>query len=238
MGSKMITYKEIKEATMWINDIDVSTFGVLVENFKVSGTPITNEVFQGRDRTNYNVIATEFSRKTVSFSLFFAEETRHAITQLKSKIDGMMYGKVELFMPDGFYYTAVAKSLGELSIIGQERNKVIATCAYTFEGMQHDSLQTEIGNTLVCTSTIPLTDCRLTCTASRAYASITIEGVTITNVKAGDVLTIDGINGRILQNGAPCAGNMSFINLPRLNVGLNTLSCPETLTVEYYPTYI
>ena len=62
--------------------------------------------------------------------------------------------------------------------------------------------------------------------------------VTITGVTAGDVLVVDGIEGRILQNGAPCAGNMSFLHLPALVPGENVFSCPEVLTVEYYPTYI
>lgn len=60
----------------------------------------------------------------------------------------------------------------------------------------------------------------------------------ITDVSEGDEIVVDGILGRILQNGAPCAGNMSFIHLPSLVPGENYFQCPEDLTVEYYPTFI
>ena len=100
-----------------------------------------------------------------------------------------------------------------------------------------ESFEVTSGQSFDCTSLIPETDVRLTCTASQAYASITIGTVTITSVAQGDVLVVDGINKRILQNGGPCAGNMSFVHFPKLVPGLNTISCPETMTVEYYPTY-
>ena len=122
-------------------------------------------------------------------------------------------------------------------MLGVERNQVIALCSYQFKGVRHDKLETVQGNTVICKSTVPHTDCRLTCTASQDYASLTIDTVTITGVTAGDVLVVDGILGRILQNGAPCAGNMSFVHFPSLVPEENTLTCPEDLTVEYYPTY-
>jgi hypothetical protein len=57
-------------------------------------------------------------------------------------------------------------------------------------------------------------------------------------VSAGDVLVADGINGRLLQNGTPTTGNAAFTHLPYLVPGEQTIICPETLTVQYYPSYI
>ena len=224
--------------SMWINDTDITDHGAIVESFKVGGTMVSTEVFQGRNRTNFNILSSVFGRRAISVNLFFRGKTRREVALNKSVLDGMMTGKIELFLPDGFHYTAYLTSAGEAQLIGVDGNEVISLSTYTFEGVRHDELVTHRGNTIYCKSTVPSTDCRLTCKASQARASITIGTVTITGVAKNDVLVVDGINGRILQNGAPCAGNMSFLHFPALVPGENTLSCPETLTVEYYPTYI
>lgn len=234
----MIGQKDITRATMWIDGHDIFSDGVLVESFTVSGTPIDNEVYQGKNSTSFNLLYSGFGMKTVAVNLFFTAHDRRHITLKKSKIDSMLQGKIELGMPDGFLYTSVLKEAGELAILGVEDNQVIALCGYTFEGMQHDPLITHVGNTIYCDSTMPLTNCRITCKASKAYSSITIGTVTITGVAKNDVLVVDGIIGRIMQNGGPCPGNMTFQSFPQLTPGLNTISCPETVTIEYYPTYI
>jgi hypothetical protein len=61
--------------------------------------------------------------------------------------------------------------------------------------------------------------------------------VVFKNVSEGDVLTADGINGRMLKNGVPTTG-VTFTHLPYLVPGSQTITCPETLTVKYYPSYI
>lgn len=234
----MITQKDIKAATMWINDTDISDYGALVESFSVGETPVTPVTYQGLNSTSFNLLTDQFGMREINVNIFFSAKTRRALTLKKSKIDSLAWGKIELRLPDGFYYTAVCTSPGELLILGLEGNKVIGLVPYVFSGIRHDPLVTQTGNTIDCQSTMPYTNVRLTCKASQAYASINIAGVTITGVNSGDTLAVDGILGRILQNDAPCAGNMSFIKFPQLTPGLNTLDCPETLTVEYYPTYI
>lgn len=236
MGGKIMT--PTQATTMTVNGTDIFTYNALIEKFSVSGTEIKNETYQGVNRTNYNLLNSLFYMKTITISIFLSADTRRNLTLAKSRLDSLMWGKVELGLPDGFYYTATLQSTGELAIVGIDDNSVIALCEYTFTGIQHDPLVTSTGNTIDCQSTIPYTDCRLTCTASQAYSSITIGTVTITGVASGDVLVVDGINGRILQNGAPCAGNMSFRRFPSLTPGSNTFNCPEELTIEYYPTYI
>ncbi len=233
----MITKKDIDSATMHINGTNVADYGVLVEKMKVGAISTDQQTYQGVNRTNFNVLDTIQYMRPISVSLFFAAPTRRELALIKSKIDNMMVGKLELWLPDGFYYSAYLESAGEENILGVERNKVIALCAYQFKGIRHDMLETVNSNTVICKSTVPHTDCRLTCTASQDYAALQIDTVTITDVHAGDVLVVDGITGRILQNGGLCAGNMSFVHFPSLVPEENNLTCPEDLTVEYYPTY-
>ena len=222
---------DVKPHTMYINGVDIFTYGALVEKFTVGGTEITTNAYKGVNRTSFNVLSSQFGMRPISVSLFFQAHDRRSLTLKKSKT-------LELGLPDGFLYSAYLLTAGELTILGVEGNEVIGLCVYEFTGIQHGELVTHVGNTLQCESTMPYTDCRLTCTADKAYASLTIDTVTITGVEEGDILVVDGINGRILQNGGPCPGNMSFLHFPSLVPGENVLSCPLTLTVEYYPTYI
>lgn len=236
----MITAQDIENNTMFIGETDIADYGALVESFKVSAVEVENSIYQGVNRTNFNALKTVRKMRAISVNIFYQAETRRELSIIKSTLDALMDGKVELFLPDGFFYSSYLLSAGEEQILGVENNKVIATCAYTFNGIRHDALETvtvESGEDMTCKSTVPYTDCRLTCTASHDYQYIDLGTVRITDVSANDVLVVDGINGRILQNGAPCAGNMSFIRFPSLVPGVNEFDCPEELIVEYYPTY-
>lgn len=237
----MITDRDIKQVTAFIDGVDIYDYGALVESFSVSGTAVVNTAYQGVNSTGFNVLSTIRGARQITLNLFYSGDTRRDLALKKAKIDNAIgNGKIDLFLPDGFHYFAYLTSIGEEKMLGVDRKGLIALCTYTLEGIRHDELESfEVtsGQSFDCASLIPETDVRLTCTASQAYASITIGTVTITSVAQGDVLVVDGINKRILQNGGPCAGNMSFVHFPKLVPGLNTISCPETMTVEYYPTY-
>lgn len=233
----MITRQDIDNASMHINGVNVADYGVLVEKMKVGAIGVDNTTYQGRGRTNFNVLSSVQNMRPIEVSLFFTAETRRDLSLIKSKIDNMLMGKLELWLPDGFFYSAYLVAAGDEQILGVEYNQVIALCSYKFEGIRHDMLETVNSNYVYCKSLVPKTDCRLKCTATADRASLVIGPVTITGVRSGDTLEVDGINGRILQNGALCAGNMSFIHFPYLVPGENTITCVENLTVEYYPTY-
>jgi hypothetical protein len=236
----MITKQDIDNASMYINDKNIADYGALVESFKVGAPDLKNTVYQGMNRTSFNVLSSQLGMRKISVQIFYKGRTRRELALIKSKIDNLLIGKVELWLPDGFFYTASMTGAGEEQIIGVEYDEEIALCSYSFEGIRHDKLETvqlPQGGTLYCKSLVPQTDCRLICVASENYASIQIGPVVITSVSEDDVLVVDGILGRITQNGALCAGNMSFLHFPSLVPGENLITCPEDLTVEYYPTY-
>lgn len=233
----MITPADITATTIEVNGVKLSTKNVIVEDFKVGAIDVTSKIYQGRMRTNFNLLSCVQTMRPIEASLFFCETSKRNLALKKSEIDNMMMGKLELKMPDGFYYSAYLESAGEEQILGVEGKEVIAIATYKFKGIRHDALETVNGNTVNCKSKVPRTDCRITCTATANRASLLIDTVTITGVHSGDVLVVDGITGRILQNGGLCAGNMSFIHFPYLVPGSNTIDCVETCTVEYYPTY-
>ena len=224
--------------TAYINDQDIRDFGALVESLKVGASPVTNHIYQGRNRTNFTELSYEIGMLPLTVSIFFSAGSRRELSVNKSRLDAALIGKPELLLPDGFYYTASLQSAGELAMLGQEDNQMIALCAYTFTAIRHDALRTVTGNTFRAEGTAPRMDAKLVCTASQAYSMIQVGTVIFHNVAQGDVLTADGINGRLLINGTPAAQRTTFMRLPFVVPGLQTISCPETLTVSYAPTWV
>jgi phage-related protein len=257
MGGEMITEQDIKQATMFIDGVDIyDVAGALVKDFKIGATVVENTAYQGVDSTNFNVLSTVRGMRPITVTLFYKDTTKRGLALKKTKIDNALgNGKVELYMPDGFYYTSYLTSAGEESVMGVEGQDVIAVCTYALNGIRHDELETvtvDSGTGFLCKSLIPKTDVKISITVPTAGASgdcvisdaAGIGSVTLTNVGANSVIVIDGINKRILKNGAPYTGTMSFIRFPKLVPGENTIRAyyggtyrTRELTVEYYPTY-
>lgn len=257
----MITALDILQATAYINDVDIYTVGALVESFKVSGTAISNTAYQGVNSTNFNVLQTTRGMRVITLNLFYKGATRRELALKKAKIDNMIgAGKIDLELPDGFHYSAYLTATGEEQTLGVEGNEIIALCTYTLQGIRHDGLETvstyssSYGTpyTFQCKSLIPETDCRIAVTIPTAGASgdvvisddASIGSVTLTNVGADASIVIDGIDKRILKNGAPFTGTMTFIRFPKLVPGDNRIKVyyggadrVKDITVEYYPTY-
>lgn len=249
----MITEQDIKQATMFIDGVDIYDVGALVKDFKIGATAVENTAYQGVDSTNFNVLSTVRGMRPITVTLFYKATTKRELALKKAKIDNALgNGKVELYMPDGFYYTSYLTGAGEESVLGVEGQDVIAVCTYTLQGIRHDALETIETATVTnftCNSLVPYTDVRISFKYNFSYSAFTIAcipngaQVSFTGISQNDTITIDGINKRILQNGAPCAGNMSFIKFPQLDRGLNYVkftapySLSQPITVEYYPTY-
>ena len=250
----MITQQDILQATAYINGVDIYTVGALVESFKVSGTAITNTAYQGLDSTDFNVLSTTRGMRVITLNLFYKATTKRGLALKKAEIDNLIgNGKIDLFLPDGFHYAAFLTSAGEEQTLGVEGNEIIALCTYTLQGIRHDDLETISINTnvnLLCKSLIPLTDVRITVPAAGAAGNYVIDNakynatVTVNSVGANDTIVIDGINKRILKNGAPFTGSMSFTSFPKLVPGTNMIRVyyggvyrSKAITVEYYPTY-
>ena len=89
-----------------------------------------------------------------------------------------------------------------------------------------------------CISTVPETDCILSVTVSEAADTYALGGATFLDVQAGEQLVFDGINKRILRNGAPGAANVEWINFPSVVPGENSFTALDPVTVQYYPTYL
>ena len=223
----------------YINGNNPEDYGAMsLLSYTVSGSSITNTIFQGRNRSSYRLLAAVYGQKAISFSLQYKGKTYREASLLRSTIESWMWGKVELFLPDGFYYTATLQSIGDGSPIGQENNMVLITVEYQFSGIQHDEMVTTAGESFINPGTLPYADCICSVTASAATDSYVLAGCTFQDVTQGESLVVDGINGRVLRNGAPAPGNVTFTSFPQVVPGENSFTAADPVTVQYYPSYL
>lgn len=87
---------------------------------------------------------------------------------------------------------------------------------------------------------------RLTVVATKAYSSLTVFGVTIKNLTANVPFVIDGIDGKVTQNGVNAFLQTDIVEFPRLQPGINTIAITQpsgttptgvTVTVEHYALF-
>ena len=219
----------------YINGKSIKDFGGRLKNeYSVTGMDISeNSYTKGRNRSSVIYHGSVLGLKTITLPVDFKGKSREEAAARKSRFDAEIYGKSELVLPDGARYTAICTSLGEEAYHGRELLEVTYTCV----GLRHGPLQTVVGNTVYCASTLPRTDCRITVTVGGSGSNYQIGSVVFPTVKAREVLCVDGITGRILVNGAPGAQRAEWLEFPYLVPGENEITCVDTVMVEFYPAY-
>lgn len=159
----------------------------------------------------------------------------------KSALDAaLLADPVELALPDGFLYRASLDEIGDTEELTQDG--CILRGEYTLVGFRHDPLERVTlpagGGTLYARGTAPDMECRLTATATAAALTYVMAGVVWVDVSAGDVLCLDGIHRAVTKNGENALAKCDLTRWPLLAAGKNILTCPDALTVEYYPVYL
>lgn len=219
---------------MWINGIDIADYGgSLRMEYKTSGYTLDTAAFKGRKRSSFVLLNSTTGFMTITLPMVFKGADRDDVTRKKSLFDMLIFGKNELLMDDGFQYSAYLSAIGDSSYPAPELIEV----EYTLIGVRHGDKVTVTGNTVACDSTLPDTDCILSCTVRTSGSNYKVGTVTFKTVTAGQELTVDGINKRILIDGIPAADSAEWIRFPSLSPGINTIECNDTLTIEFYPVY-
>jgi len=216
--------------------------GAALLSYSIGETAITNDVFQGINRTNWTLLKSMFGRRAIKLTFIFTGPNLHSVKVQRSMLNGALFGRAELYIADdGFYYDVVCTGLGPEELVGIGNASAQIKAEYTFEGIRRGRLKTETiagGNSFFCESTMPFTDCRLTVTVGTGASSYVLDGATFGSVSAGDVLVFDGIDGKVTKNGANAANSTSWVNFPSLTPGLNSITAADAVKVEYYPTFI
>lgn len=223
---------------MYINGVSIKEYGAeLRTSYKCGGVEISSNVYQGRNRSAFVLLNQTYGLKQLTLPLVIEADSMQEVTLKKSLLDGAMFGKeLELIMDDGFLYKVYLNDIGDAIY----QNEKLIECDYTCIGYRHGDtieIKAPYQNIVVCNSTVPYTDVIISATASVASNAYQLGTVTFTGVNAGDELTVDGINKRILVNGAPGAQQASWITFPTLKPGQNTINCIDAITAQYQPIY-
>ena len=226
-----------------INGTPLDTYGgAALLAYSVGETAIKNETFQGINRSTWHLLKSIYGVRQIKLTIVFTGPSRREVALQRSKLNSALFGASELFISDdGFFYDVAVESCGPDELVGEGERETKIKGQYQFTGIRRDALVKETisgGGSLFCRSTMPFTDCRLSVTVGASASSYTLGGATFSNVSAGDVLVFDGIGGKITKNGANAAASVSWTEFPQLVPGENTITAPDAVTVEYYPTYI
>jgi hypothetical protein len=219
---------------MYINNTNLLDFGGnLRMEYTYTPPTISNDYFKGRKRSTFILLNSNFELGTLSCPVVFEGKNREDVTAQKSAFEQIAFGSCDIDMEDGYSYFAFLDSIGEASYPSESLIEV----DYTFQCIRHGQYETSVGNSVFCKSTLPNTDCILSVTVGSAGSNYVVGTVTFPTVTQGQQIVVDGINKRILVNGAPAADQAEWTVFPYLVPGENNLTCDDTMTVEYYPVY-
>ena len=219
---------------MWINNKPIYLFGgKLRMDYSYTSPELENEYFQGRNRSGFTLLANNYNLGTLTLPIVFEGKDSHDAALKKSKFESEAFGRSDIILGDEFMSFAFLESIGESSFPSDQLIEV----TYEFKCIRHGKYREVKKNTVYCESTLPNTDCILAVTVGQNGTNYKVGTVTFPSVTRGEKLTVDGINKRILVNGAPAATRAVWINFPTLVPGTNNISCKDTLTVSYYPVY-
>lgn len=219
---------------MWINLKPLHVYGAKLRmDYTYTPPEISNEHFKGRNRSSYILLASSHDLAKLSLPIVFEGSSRYDAAIKKSKFEGDLFGKSDIILRDDFRYFCYLESVGEASYPSES----LIETTYQFKCIRHGKYKELQKNTVYCESTLPHTDCVLTTTVGTTGSNYKIGTVVFKSVKQGERLTVDGINKRILVNGAPAASRAEWITFPSLVQGTNNIVCKDVLTVGYYPVY-
>lgn len=226
-----------------VNGVPLATYGgASLLDYSIGETPVTPAIFQGVNRTSWNLLKNIFAMREISLTIVFEAEDLRQAKRNRSALNGVFFASADVFIPDdGFHYAVMCKSTGAEELIGIGEYNAQIKSTYTFTGIRRDDLKRvtlKSGEPLYCLSTMPFTDCRLKATAGAAGRNYQLGGAVFASVSSGDVLVLDGIDGKILKNGQNAAASVSWVDFPQLTPGANQIQCVDAVTVEYFPTYI
>ena len=103
--------------TLYINHIPLSQFGgKLRANYTVSGSAVTADYYKPQDGNAFISLGSRIGLKTITLPFDLYGSSPRETKRNLSALDALcLSGKVELYLPDGFYYTSILQSdrLGE-----------------------------------------------------------------------------------------------------------------------------
>ena len=103
-----------------VNGKPLATYGgASLLDYSIGETAFTAEVFQGVNRTSWNLLKNIFGMREISMTVVFEAEDLRQAKRNRSALNSALFGKVDLFIPDdGFHYDVYCTGTGAETLIG------------------------------------------------------------------------------------------------------------------------
>lgn len=212
----------------------------LLSSYTVGTSSLTRTRVQPAQGMRFTAISTRYGLLSIKLPVRVFGLSPTDAKQNESKLKAaLMADPVELYLPDGFYYTASLDSASESKEVTVDG--CLRELTFTLSGFCHDVLtavSVASGSGFFVNGTAPEMECRLTATAGAAADTYTLGTAIFLDVSTGDKLVVDGLKKKVTRNGENDIGSCDIVNWPLLSPGTNVVSCPDALTVEYYPIWL
>lgn len=239
---------------MKVNGKPISLFGARLLDYTISGTPLTHYTSDLMRYAIPNKYKTKTANKTITIMLVFKatwipalhyrpsiQERLRKVTEQITDFDAELLknNRVTIELPNGYTYLCTPSTLAT----AEDDGTAVCDSTYVFSGVQVMPMITvhPLNAAINCRSNAE-TDCVITITSKSALEAAAVFGITINNIKKGDVVVIDGIKKTVLCNGINKFADVDLTQFPTLQPGKNTfIVFPANyldVTVSYYPTYI
>ena len=219
---------------MKINGFDPQIYGAELLDYTIDGCELENTYLLAPSSISPLRLNGKTKLRQITLTFDFEAYDMRETTLNMSNFTAKILRESELEMPDGFLYTAILTGTGS----SEQKSDWIAGVTYTFIGFRHGPLEqhrlTQSGNIFVAGNSD--TECRFIIETSAD--SITINGITITNINS--TIVIDGIKKVAQEDGLNKFLDCNMTTFPVLTPGLNQIEFnqPATVFVEYYPIYL
>ena len=237
-----------------INNRPLDTFGCEAIGYRV-GTHILSNLFVGLENSIRPIKLTEsksYRPFYITVEFFAASEAEAAMNQ-SNFTQYLLDNDLEIALPDGFTYTSVLASVGDIDRIAD----IIYVCEYGFAGFRHKDIVTiqniTVGRTITVDGNM-CADAVLTITGSKTN-TISLKhtdraGNEVTETYEVDcsstAVVIDGMKKTVKRNGANAYKSFArFTVFPRLKAGASSTQIAikkasggsVNLSISYYPTF-
>lgn len=219
----------------YINGIEMTNRCIfLTSDYTVSSASVSRSVYSG-GCASYVATKAKIGLKTIRLPVRIVQESTDMADSMRSWMLSMcLESKVEMMLPNGKTYVAALTDTGEV----EKSAEGVIDFALEFTGYQRGEIVKAQTPNIMCFSTVPETPYRITATVGSG-GSFTMAGVTFSDCAAGDVLMIDGMNGKVTKNGSAMdISKTDFLKFPFLAPGKNTVISTGAAAVEYYPIFM
>ena len=227
MGGKMM---------ITINDMPLSLYRAEMLEYKIGACDYANGYFLPPTSMIPVKLPPQIGMRSLMLTIDFSGEKEIDAMLAISKITANLQSGAEIRLPDGFIYSCVF----EAASAPVQKAPWIWQVRFSLSGYRHGQIEkvklTQSDSIFVIGTYKTPAIIKITTSSS----SVTVMGITVSNITSTDPIVIDGISKKVTQSGSNKFGDTDLVKFPMLEIGYNAVTIEGTAAVEvsYYPIFM